>query len=340
MNLTFPDRIALAQRPTVLQLLPRLSKRYSKKISLWRDDLTGWEFSGNKIRKLEYLCAEAARHGANHLVTCGGPQSNHARATAFAARRLGWGITVVVREPPEGLNHDIAATGNLLLNQLLGARFVYVPYAEYQAGGGVYEPFLEKAARALAAVGAKPYVIPEGGSCSTGCWGYLDATRELLSASKEDTLDLFCAIGSGGTFAGLELGRELLDAPFRLHGVNICDSAGYFEQRIQRLLADTTMQYADHGVDYKQESLNIHDGFVGNGYAVASDGDLRFYSEIAREEGILLDPVYTGKAFRGMLQLISEHPGEFSENIVFLHSGGQLATFAYADQYFRILKNT
>ncbi|MDH4020888.1 MAG: pyridoxal-phosphate dependent enzyme [Xanthomonadales bacterium] len=339
MDLIFPDRIALAQRPTVLQPLPRLSKRYGKKISLWRDDLTGWEFSGNKIRKLEYLCAEAARHGADHLVTCGGPQSNHARATAFAARRLGWDITVVVREPPEGLHHNAPASGNLLLNQLLGANFLYVPYDDYQAGGGVYEPFLEKAARELTAVGARPYIIPEGGSCPTGCWGYLDATRELLSESNGETLDLFCAIGSGGTFAGLELGRELLDAPFRLHGVNICDSAGYFEQRIQGLLADTNTRYADHGVDYIQESLNIHDGFVGSGYAVASDDDLRFYGEIAREEGILLDPVYTGKAFRGMLALISEQPGEFSENIVFLHSGGQLATFAYTDQYSRILKD-
>lgn len=339
MNLTFPDRIALAQRPTVLQPLPRLLKRYGKKISLWRDDLTGWEFSGNKIRKLEYLCAEASRHGANHLVTCGGPQSNHARATAFAARRLGWDITVLVREPPEGLNHDVPATGNLLLNQLLGANFVYIPYADYQTGGGVYEPFLEKTARELITTGARPYVIPEGGSCPTGCWGYLDATRELLAESKGETLDLFCAIGSGGTFAGLELGRELLDAPFRLHGVNICDSAGYFERRIQRLLADTTGQYADHGVNYEQASLNIHDGFVGGGYAVASNDDLRFYGELAREEGILLDPVYTGKAFRGMLALISEHPGEFNENIVFLHSGGQLATFAYADQYFQMLND-
>ena len=175
MDLIFPDRIALAQRPTVLQPLPRLSKRYGKKISLWRDDLTGWEFSGNKVRKLEYLCAEAARHGADHLVTCGGPQSNHARATAFAARRLGWDITVVVREPPEGLNHDVPASGNLLLNQLLGANFLYVPYDDYQAGGGVYEPFLEKAARELTISGVKPYIIPEGGSCPTGCWGYLDS---------------------------------------------------------------------------------------------------------------------------------------------------------------------
>lgn len=169
------------------------------------------------------------------------------------------------------------------------------------------------------------------------CWGYLDATRELLTESRGETFDLFCAIGSGGTFAGLELGRALLNAPFRLHGVNICDSAGYFERRIERLLEDTNGRYADRGINYKLKPFNLHDGFVGGGYAVASDDDLRFYNELACEEGILLDPVYTGKAFRGMLQLVSSYPGEFSENIVFLHSGGQLATFAYADQYSRAL---
>ena len=137
--------------------------------------------------------------------------------------------------------------------------------------------------------------------------------------------------------AGLELGRQNFAPGSRLHGVNVCDSAKYFQERVGRLLVDFMAAYPDCGVEYSNEPLNIHDGFVGGGYALAEDDDLRFYAEFARETGLLLDPVYTGKAFRGMLSLLQTRPGDFSDDIVFLHSGGQFASFAFAQQYQRAL---
>lgn len=336
-HLKFPERLDLARLPTPLQPLPGLSRQTGKNIRIWRDDLTGWEVSGNKIRKLEFLCAEAAAQGVDHLVTCGGPQSNHARATAFAARRLGWDITVVVREPPEGFDKSVTANGNLLLNHMLGANFVFVPWDEYQSEGSVYEPFLDRTALQLAGQGGSPFVIPEGGSCPTGCWGYLAAMQELLHVTGSGPFDIFCAVGSGGTFAGLELGRALLAPKIGIHGINVCDTAEYFRERIGRLLEDTVSRYEGRGIRYEPRPLDIHDGFVGAGYALASDEDLRFYAELARKEGILLDPVYTGKAFQGMLHQLTERPGDFRDDIVFLHSGGQFATFAFAEQYQRAL---
>jgi D-cysteine desulfhydrase len=333
MPVIFPQRFELARLDTPLQDLPGLSERLGKRVRVWRDDLTGWALGGNKIRKLEYLCAEAAGQGADHLVTCGGPQSNHTRATAFAARTLGWDISIVVREPPGGLDHDATPQGNLLLNQLLGAKFIFVPYEEYQDAGAVYEPFLEQQAERLWAQGARPFVIPEGGSCPTGCWGYLAAMSEKQDVLGAGPFDLFCAVGSGGTLAGLELGRQSYAPQSRLHGVNVCDSAEYFQDRVGRLLDEFIVAYRNNGVTFSECPLRLHDGFVGEGYALAEDKDLRFYAELARETGLLLDPVYTGKAFRGMLHLLETRPDDFSDDIVFLHSGGQFASFAFAHQY-------
>ena len=337
MTVIFPDRLELAWRDTPIQALPALSEALGKSIRVWRDDLTGWALSGNKIRKLEFLCAEARAVGANHLVTCGGPQSNHARATAFAARNMGWDVTIVVREPPGGFDHADMPNGNLLLNRILGANLVFIPFDEYQAQGSVYEPFLEATANRLYQQGARPFMVPEGGSCAMGCWGYLAAVREKRELLPEGEFDLFCAVGSGGTLAGLQLGAETFKPGCRVHGVNVCDTADHFKHRAGRLLHDFSTAFPDSGVRPSTAELNIHDGFVGEGYALAQDEDLRFYAELARDTGMLLDPVYTGKAFRGMAHLLKTRPQDFSDDIVFLHSGGQFATFAFAEQYQRAL---
>ena len=332
----FPRRVSLGRFETPLEPLPGFSARLGKNIRIWRDDLTGWALGGNKIRKLEYLCAEAMEEGADHLVTCGGPQSNHARATVVAARQLEMGATVVVREPPGGFDHDAVPNGNLLLNRLLGAEFVFVPFDEYHAEGAVYEPFLERTAAALSKRGARPYIIPEGGSCPMGCWGYINAMRELANEMGDTPFDLFCAVGSGGTLAGLELGRRFVPGA-RIHGVNVCDSAGYFQDRVGRLLDDFDQVFSSSGIQHDGRPLDLFDGFVGEGYAIAEDDDLRFYADFAQESGILLDPVYTGKAFRGMLHHLEARPEDFHGDVVFLHSGGQFATFAFAEQYARAM---
>lgn len=336
-----PDRLRLAHVPTPIQRLARLSKEIGKNVWVWRDDLTGFADSGNKLRKLEFLAYAAEREGATRLITCGGPQSNHARATAFVARRLGLDVTLIVREPKAGMGDAGAATGNRLLNRILGADLVHVPFAEYQKLGATYDPFLEAARQRSLAKGETPYVVPEGGSCPLGCFGYVNAVDEMLATWEAQGPgtpapdSLFLALGSGGTHAGLHLGFERRGLPTEsLYAVNVCDSEAYFQRRVGKLLEDTAEAF---GVALQSKTLQIFDGHFGEGYAVASDADLRFYADLAAKEGVLLDPVYTGKAFQGMLREIKKDPRRFGENVLFLHSGGVFATFAFAGQYHEAL---
>ncbi len=339
--MTIPERISLAQRPTPIQPLSRASKALPLQLWVWRDDLTGCVLSGNKVRKLEFLLAEAQQQGTTALVTCGGLQSNHVRATVFAARRLGLEIATVLRLPPEGTEPRAQFTANFLLDQLGGARIVEVGFADYKAAGCVYDGFLEKETEKLRAEGHVPYVVPEGGSNPLGCFGYLAAVEEMLAEWRRvgpgtDAPDaLFTALGSGGTLAGLVLGflAHGLD-PTRVHAVNVCDDEAYFQKRVGELLRATVDQY---GVAWQDAPLQIHDGHVGAGYGQATAGDLRFYVDFATTEGILLDPCYTGKAMRGMLAEIQSDPSRFGEHVLFLHSGGIYENFAYADQYRRAL---
>lgn len=332
-----PQRLKLAQMPTPIQPLTRLSKEIGKNIWVWRDDLTGFVDSGNKLRKLEFLAAAAVQAGATRLITCGGPQSNHARATAVVARRLGMDVTLIVREPKSGFDQSAAANGNRLLNQILGADLQHVSFVDYQEQGSTYDFFLERARQAALACGESPYVVPEGGSCPLGCFGYLQAVDEMLAtweAMGPGTAapdSLFLALGSGGTHAGLHLGYERRGLPTAsLFAVNVCDSAAYFQKRVGKLLEDTAAAYA---LPLKQPELQIFDGHFGEGYGLASPADLRFYAELAAQEGLLLDPVYTGKAFQGMLRELRQDPERFGRDVLFLHSGGVFATFAFADQY-------
>jgi D-cysteine desulfhydrase len=332
-----PRRLLLANLPTPLTRLSRLSADLGANIWLWRDDLTGFEGSGNKIRKLEFLAADAVAQGATRLITCGGPQSNHARATAFVARRLGLDVTLVVRAPRTGLELTTPPTGNLLLDRIFGAELVVVPFATYEAAGSVYSPFLAEVQERSLARGEKPYVIPEGGSCPLGALGYVHGIAELLSTwrthgpGSRHPDSLVLAVGSGGTLAGAALGVERMGLSSALvHGVNVCDDAAYFQKRAGDLATDTAERYR---LPWTRRTLNLLDGHVGGGYAIASDDDLRFYAHLARQEGVLLDPVYTGKAFRGLLREQAKDPRRFGRDVVFLHSGGGFATFAFAAQY-------
>ena len=337
ITMNYPRRLKLAHLPTPIHKLERLSAEVGREIYLWRDDLTGFVESGNKIRKLEFLLADALDQGATRIITAGGTQSNHTRATAFLARRLGLEVSIVVREPKQGRNPKEFATANLLLNQICGADLNYVPYAEYQAAGSIYLPFLEKVAERSRHRGERPYVILEGGSVPLGCFGYIYAVEEMLSTwrstgARTNAPDaIFFALGSGGTHAGLHLGFELNGLPTnRLWAVNVCDSEEYFKQRVGKLIEDTASQFH---LPAKERNLQILDGHFGTGYGVATDDDLKFYLKLARQEGVLLDPTYTGKAFQGMLAEIRKTPDRFGQQILFLHSGGIFGTFAFQEQY-------
>ena len=318
-----PDRVSLAQLPTRVHRLSRLSSELG--IDLWvkRDDETGTELSGNKVRKLEYLLAEAQSQSADVVVTCGGVQSNHCRATAVAARRLGMDSVLFLRgsEPSE-------TTGNLLLDRLVGADVRFITPGQYAER----ETLLAAAATELRVAGRRPYVIPEGGSNALGSWGYVGLVAELASPWDH----IVCATGSGGTLAGLVLGRRLLRTanPWlersRMWGVPVCDDGAYFRRKVHAIAHEFEARHPELGpLGLTDEEIGVLDGYKGPAYAVPFGEELDLIRNVARHEGLLLDPVYTGKAFYG---LVSEaRNGRFAagSRVLFLHTGGVFSLFAY-----------
>jgi D-cysteine desulfhydrase len=338
--MNYPPRLKLAHLPTPIHKLDGISEEMGKEIYVWRDDMTGSVEAGNKVRKLEFLLADAIEQGATRIITAGGMQSNHTRATTFCARRLGMDVSLVVREPKTGRDPQEVPTANLLLNKIAGADLHFISYADYQAAGSAYAPFLQKIAQESRLRDETPYIIYEGGSQPLGCFGYIFGVAQMLSvwAAVVGTKvpdALFFADGSGGTHAGMHLGYELHGLPTaKLWAMNVCDSAEYFQKRVGKLVEDTAREYR-----LKSTSRQFHvlDGHFGTGYSIATDDDLRFYARLAQMDGILLDPTYTGKAFQGMLAEIKKMPEQFGEKILFLHSGGIFGTFAYREQYAKAL---
>src|SRR5688572_29722406 len=227
-RLPFPRKIPLARAGTPLEHLPRTSDALGIEILVKRDDLTGAELSGNKVRKLEFLLAEAQDQGADTVITCGGEQSNHCRATALAAARAGFASRVVLRtddpaSPPP-------TTGNILLDRLAGATVRWISRPDWAKRN----PIMEEEAAAVRAAGGKPYIIPEGGSNAMGSWGYVACAAELaddLAALPARPTTIVFACGSGGTAAGLALGAKLVgltERGVKVAAVNVCDDRAYF----------------------------------------------------------------------------------------------------------------
>jgi D-cysteine desulfhydrase len=284
---------------------------------------------GNKVRKLEYLMAEAVAEGATHVITCGGEQSNHARATAFAAAQLGLSSILILRtDDPES---PPAATGNILLDRLVGAELQWISRAAWRDR----TQLLAEAADRVRRAGDRPYVIPEGGSNALGSWGYLRAAHELADdlagiASPDHPVTVVYACGSGGTAAGLILGAKLLgfaERGIRLAAINVCDDRGYFVDVIGRICGDAEARW-QLGADVTEADIDIVDGHVGRGYARSRPEELATIRDVCRSDGIVLDPVYTGKAFHGMLAELAGDPGRFGAAIAFLHTGGLFGLFA------------
>jgi D-cysteine desulfhydrase len=320
-----PERISLAHLPTPVHRLERMTKLLGgPEIYVKRDDLTGIGLSGNKVRKLEYLLADAKEKDADTLITCGGIQSNHARATAVAAVQNGMSAVLVLRgrsaEPYDG---------NVLLGRLVDAEIRLVTDEEYRHRIG---PIMEQVAGELCGAGRRPYIIPEGGSNPLGVWGYIRAAGEIGEQLKEMQLEvdvIVTAVGSGGTHAGLSIGRKLAGLPARIVGFNVCDTAGHFRDLIGRLAAETIHAYK-LPVRSSAEELEIIDGYVGRGYALSRPDELEFIRTVARTEGLFLDPVYTGKAFFGLADQIRQGRFQPGEKILFLHTGGIYGLFTPA----------
>lgn len=317
-----PRKASLARLGTPLQPLARTSEALGVEVLVKRDDLTGAELSGNKVRKLEFLIAEAQDQGADVVITCGGEQSNHARATAFAAARVGMASVLILRTddpaaPP-------APTGNILLDRLAGAALRWISRADWARRGEL----LAAEAERQRAAGRRPYVIPEGGSNATGSWGYVECARELVAdlaplPAKRTTVIYAC--GSGGTGAGLILGAKLHGLRADVAGVNVCDDRAYFVAAISRITDEFTARWP--GATVRASDIELVDGHVGLGYAKSRPEELRSLRDLARREGLVLDPVYTGKAWHGMVTELARDPRRFGERIVFVHTGGMFGLF-------------
>jgi D-cysteine desulfhydrase len=325
MATPYPPRLELARTPTPLEPLPRVSAELGAEVWVKRDDLTGTDLSGNKIRKLEFLFADARAQGSNAIVTTGGVQSNHARATAILAARFGWAPHLLLRGPEES-----EVQGNLLLDRLVGARVRFVTPEEYARRGEILRAW----AGDLTREGLCPYVIPEGGSDEVGSWGYARAMEELLEQMRAQGLrfdTLVHAVGSGGTSAGLVLGRKLHGFEGRILGLAVCNDVAYFTDTVLRILARTTSRYS-LPFSFGPEDLWFDDRSVGNGYAKTRPEEVRHLVKVARMEGLLLDPVYTNKAFYGLSSLLRQDRRALGRRILFWHTGGIFGLFAQAKE--------
>ena len=325
----FPKRIQLSRLPTPIEKLDRLSPLFNGvEIYIKRDDLTGIILSGNKIRKLEFIAAQALQQGIDTLITAGGQQSNHARATAAVAARLGLKAHLVLGGDGKGnLN------GNLLLDYLLGAEVTLVPTEDLDALTTV----MQELASEYRKKGHQPEILPMGASNATGALGYAHAVAEMLPQFKDLGFIpdyIVAAAGSGGTHAGLMIGKELFNLPSEIISVNVRMDAPYFVREISRVLDEFRNLYLS---DLRAHAQDIHivDGYVGGGYAQSTLDELRFIHNVARTTGVILDPVYTGKAFYALWR--ETQNGRFQKNsrILFIHTGGIYGLFPFGDQYAR-----
>ncbi len=330
-TVNYPSRLALAQTPTPLHPLRRFSAQHGlPTIWLKRDDLTGSVLGGNKIRKLEFTLAQARQEGCDVLLTCGGVQSNHCRVTALLGAQLGFEVRLVLRG-----KEQTPADGNLLLDQLAGAKISYHAVADYQAN---LAAIFGQLTRDYAAQGRKAFTIPVGASDAIGVWGYVAACEELSNDFASHAIQprhIVSATGSGGTQAGLTAGAYLFDLGAQVWGINVCDDAAYFMHKVGSDLRDWQQRY-EVALEVDQLSIRVIDGYVGAGYGKASNAVLETIHEVARLEGVVFDPVYTGKAFAGMVQELKN--GRFGDgDCVFIHTGGVFGIYPYKEQLIDIL---
>jgi len=332
--------VSLVVLPTEVQqwVLPNELLPQGFEVLIKRDDKTGVGLSGNKVRKLQFLLAEAIELGCDSVVTIGGVQSNHCRATAVAATKMGLKSCLILRQQDAKLEEELdpGLTGNLLLGRLVGADLCMVTKSEYVSHGS--DSLVVRKLAQLKEAGMSPYGIPVGGSTPLGAWGYIEFVRELnqqLTEAKETVTDIVLACGSGGSAAGIALGVHLSGMKARVHAIIVCDSRDYFLAHVQHTIAAL-------GADCRAENiLTIHDGYKGGGYAVSSEKELKTIVEVARSTGMLCDPVYSGKALVGMLDLMKTKPDAFmGRKLLFVHTGGLYGMYDKADDLVPLLNPT
>ena len=338
------NRYHLASLPTPIHRLHLPDLPPGTEVWIKRDDLTGSQISGNKARKLEFLMAECKEKAHDSVITIGGIQSNHCRATSVAASYLGLESHLILRTPRHEVDKDPGLTGNLLVARMLGSNIHKVTKEEYVREGSV--KLCELLAARLRLQGKKPYVVPVGGSNALGTWGYLEAIKEVqeqsMSAFSTDAYftDLAMACGSGGTTAGIALGARLSGMNPRVHAYAVCDDEDYFYTHADSLLAglyDPSTSIARDTIPSSRSLMRVVMA-KGSGYAISTREELEFVKHIAEITGVIMDPVYSGKALFKMMSEIRGSPGEWEgRKILFFHTGGLFGLWDKEDQLMEIV---
>ena len=324
MHLARFPRVRLAHLPTPLEPLPRLSDALGVELWIKRDDCTGLAGGGNKTRKLEFLLGQAMVEGADTLVTQGAVQSNHVRQTAAAAAAHGLACEIILEERTGSTAVDYTQNGNVLLDLLYGATIRRVP------GGTDMAAELKVSAEAVRARGGKPYVIPGGGSNAIGALGYVDCAREIVVQADELDMPIdriVTATGSAGTHAGLVAGLAVMGADIPVLGIGVRAPKAKQEANVLKLARETAALLGRP--DAVTDQMVVADcDYVGEGYGLIDWSVIEALKLAARTDGILLDPVYTGKAMKGLIALA--RAGRFeNETVVFLHTGGAQGLAGY-----------
>jgi L-cysteate sulfo-lyase len=311
--------------------MPRISEHLGGP-SLWikRDDCTGLSSGGNKTRKLEFLMADAVARGANCVITQGATQSNHARQTCAAAAKLGFECHILLEDRTGYHDEAYAHNGNVLLDQLHGASIALRP------ADSDMNAEMEQLAQLLRDDGKKPYIIPGGGSNETGALGYVNAAFEMTHQANERSLridHLLHATGSAGTQAGLVVGMQAMNSGIPVYGVSVRAAKADQEEKVFAL-AQRTLDFMGLSQSLvARDSVVVNSDYVGEGYGLPTDSMIEAVKMLAGFEGILLDPVYAGKGFAGLIDLVRKGYFKPDENVVFLHTGGSVSLFAYPNAF-------
>ncbi|MBU1096245.1 MAG: pyridoxal-phosphate dependent enzyme [Bacteroidetes bacterium] len=313
-----PRKLSLANIPTPIQKL-----EYNKcKFLIKRDDYTGLELSGNKIRKLEYLLYDAKSKNCDYVFTCGGDQSNHCRATVYACNRLGLKSKIYLWG-----RQSKKYSGNLLLNKLAGAETRFLKLSDYKN----VDDLMQSDALKLQSAGKKVYIVPTGGSNPLGIWGYINFVEELKSQiSSKEFNGICCANGSGGTIAGILLGMALSGINSKVFGVNVFGRAEEMKVKIIEIVEECIKNYNLH-VNVNFSNLELLDGYSEEGYKNISMDKIELIKDFVQNAGIMLDNTYTGKAFFAYNENFLK--GKTKSNILFLHTGGLFGIFAKAEKF-------
>lgn len=332
LQLAAYPRIRLGHFPTPLEFMPNLTRHLDgPNIYIKRDDCTGLATGGNKTRKLEFLVAQAIAEGADTLITQGAVQSNHARQTIAAAARTGMKCKVLLEQRVPDADNEYESSGNVLLDDLMGGQIV----ARLPSGTDMQQA-MEQLASQLRSTGAKPYVIPGGGSTPVGALGYVACAQELLNQSFEAGIRIdhvVHATGSTGTQAGLVVGLRASNSGIPVFGVSVRMPKQKQEENVWKLVQSTIDYMGLPPSSVERSDIVANSDFVGGGYGIATDAMVEAVRLTAEQEAILLDPVYSGKGMAGLIGLIRLGHFRKGENVVFIHTGGAVGLFGYRQAF-------